>query len=42
MTIKKKTKKRNPIAQDLKQPKYKQRIIKSRKTYSRKRNKKVI
>ena len=42
MIIKKKTKKRNPIAQDLKQPKYKQRIIKSRKTYNRKKNKKVI
>ena len=42
MEIKKKIKKRNPFAQDLKQPKYKQRIVKSKKTYSRKGNKKDI
>ena len=38
----KKTKKRNPYAKDLKMPKYKQRIIRSKKTYTRKGNKKVI
>ena len=42
MLVKKKNKKRNPYAQDLKQPKYKQRIVKSKKTYSRKGNKKTI
>ena len=42
MALKKKIKKQNPYAKDLKQPKYKQRIVKSKKTYSRKRNKKVI
>ena len=42
MHIKKKVKKRNPYAQDLKLPKYKQRIVKSKKTYTRKGNKKVI
>ena len=42
MPIKKKNKKRNPYAQDLKLPKYKQRIIRSKKTYTRKGNKKVI
>ena len=40
--IKKKIKKRNPYAQDLKLPKYKQRIVRSKKTYTRKGNKKVI
>jgi len=42
MTVKKKIKKRNPYAQDLKLPKYKQQIVKSKKTYTRKGNKKVI
>jgi hypothetical protein len=42
MVIKKKIKKRNPFAQDLKLPKYKQRIVKSKKAYTRKGNKKVI
>tara|TARA_B100001057_G_scaffold429650_1_gene455875 strand:- start:290 stop:418 length:129 start_codon:yes stop_codon:yes gene_type:complete len=42
MTIKKKIKKRNPYAQDLKLPKYKQRIVRSKKFYTRKGNKKVI
>ena len=42
MEIKKKIKKRNPYAQDLKMPKYKQRIFKSKKTYTRKGKKKVI
>ena len=42
MPIKKKTKKRNPYAEDLKLSKYKQRIVRSKKTYSRKKNKKVI
>jgi len=42
MTIKKKIKKRNPYAQDLKLPKYKQRIVRSKKAYTRKGNKKII
>ena len=42
MLIKKKIKKRDPYAQDLKIPKYKQRIIRSKKAYTRKGNKKVI
>ena len=42
MEIKKKIKKRNPYAQDLKMPKYKQRIVKSKKAYTRKGNKKII
>ena len=39
---KKKVKKRNPYAQDLKLPKYKQRIVRNKKTYTRKGKKKVI
>tara|TARA_B100002052_G_scaffold281748_1_gene291085 strand:- start:609 stop:737 length:129 start_codon:yes stop_codon:yes gene_type:complete len=42
MTIKKKIKKRNPFAQELKLPKYKQRIVKNKKTYTRKGTKKVV
>ena len=42
MTIKKKIKKRNPFAQQLKLPKYKQRIVKNKKTYTRKGTKKVV
>ena len=42
MEIKKKIKKRNPYAQDLKLPKYRQRIVKSKKAYTRKGKKKVI
>ena len=42
MEIKKKIKKRNPFAQDLKIHKYKQKIVRNKKTYSRKRKKKVI
>ena len=42
MLIKKKIKKRDPYAQDLKLPKYKQRIIRSKKAYTRKGNKKII
>ncbi len=42
MSINKKTKKRNPYAQDLKLPKYKQRIVRSKKAYTRKKNKKII
>ena len=34
-------KKKNPIAQDLRQEKYKQRIVKNKKVYNRKKNKKV-
>ena len=42
MEIKKKTKKRNPYAEDLKLPKYKQRVIRNKKAYTRKGKKKVI
>tara|TARA_B100000073_G_C23478585_1_gene470558 strand:+ start:284 stop:412 length:129 start_codon:yes stop_codon:yes gene_type:complete len=42
MSIKKKLKKRNPLAQELKLPKYKQRIVRNKKTYTRKGNKKVV
>ena len=42
MTSRKKIKKKNPYALELKLPKYKQRIISSKKTYTRKGNKKVI
>tara|TARA_Y100000768_G_C23516854_1_gene468549 strand:- start:152 stop:280 length:129 start_codon:yes stop_codon:yes gene_type:complete len=42
MNTKKKVKKNNPYAQDLKQPKYTQRVVKSKKTYSRKGNKKAV
>ena len=42
MVIKKKIKKRNPYAQDLNLPKYKQRIVRSKKAYTRKGKKKVI
>ena len=31
--------KRNPIAQDLRTPKYKTRVVKSKKLYSRKKRK---
>ena len=34
---KKKLKKTNPIAKDLRSPKYKQRIVKSKKFYNRKK-----
>ena len=34
---KKKPKKSNPIAKDLRSPKYKQRTIKSKKVYNRKK-----
>ena len=38
MTIGKNSKKKkNPIAQDLRQEKYKQRIVKSKKVYNRKK-----
>jgi hypothetical protein len=42
MEIKKKIKKRNPYAQDLRLPKYKQRIVRNKKAYTRKGKKKVI
>ena len=42
MEIKKKVQKRNPYAQDLNLPKYKQRIVRSKKAYTRKGKKKVI
>ena len=41
MSDKKKIKKKNPMAQDLRQSKYKQRIVNNKKTYSRKKNKKI-
>ena len=41
MSVKKRIKKRNPYAQDLKLPKYKQQIVRSKKAYTRKGNKKV-
>ena len=37
----KKTLKKNPMAKDLRQEKYKQRIVKNKKTYNRKKNKKI-
>ena len=40
MNIKKNLKK-NPMAKDLRQEKYKQRIVKNKKTYNRKKNKKI-
>ena len=33
-------KKKNPIAQDLRKEKYKQRVVKNKKAYSRKKNEK--
>ncbi len=42
MEIKKKIKRQNPYAQDLKLPKYKQRIVRSKKAYTRKGKKKII
>tara|TARA_B100001057_G_C22684687_1_gene885179 strand:- start:317 stop:445 length:129 start_codon:yes stop_codon:yes gene_type:complete len=41
VSIKKKIKKRNPYAQELKLPKYKQRVVRSKKTYTRKGIKKL-
>tara|TARA_B100001250_G_scaffold10911_1_gene9457 strand:+ start:615 stop:734 length:120 start_codon:yes stop_codon:yes gene_type:complete len=38
--MKKKEKKQNPIAKDLRSPKYKQRTVKNKKAYNRK--KKII
>tara|TARA_B100000965_G_scaffold341962_1_gene310954 strand:- start:117 stop:236 length:120 start_codon:yes stop_codon:yes gene_type:complete len=38
--MKKKEKKQNPIAKDLRSPKYKQRTVKNKKIYNRK--KKII
>ena len=34
-------KKKNPIAHDLGQEKYRQRIVKNKKVYNRKKNKKI-
>ena len=42
MEIKKKIKKSNPYAHDLKLPKYKQKIVRNKKAYTRKGKKKVI
>ncbi len=41
MKTKKNTKKSNPIAKDLRSPKYKQRTIKNKKIYNRKRKSKI-
>ena len=38
---KKSKKKKNPIAHELRQQKYRQRIVKNKKTYNRKENKKI-
>jgi len=35
-------KKKNPIAHELGQDKYRQRIVKNKKSYNRKKNKKII
>ncbi len=42
MGVKKKIKKRNPYAQDLKMSMYKQKIVRNKKAYTRKGKKKVI
>jgi hypothetical protein len=34
--------KKNPVAKALRTPKFKKRIIKNKKTYNRKKNKKII
>tara|TARA_A100001011_G_C13735946_1_gene605465 strand:- start:273 stop:404 length:132 start_codon:yes stop_codon:yes gene_type:complete len=34
-------KKKNPIAHELRQDKYRQRIVKGKKVYNRKKNKKI-
>ena len=41
MVTKKKNKKRNPVAQELSNPKYKQKVVKNKKVYNRKKNNKV-
>ena len=41
MKSKKNSKKSNPMAKELRSPKYKQRTVKSKKAYTRKGNKKV-
>ena len=42
MAISKNTKKKkNPVAQDLRQEKYRQRIVKNKKVYNRKKNKRI-
>ena len=42
MTITKNSKKKkNPMAQELRQEKYKQRIVDNKKIYNRKKNKKI-
>ena len=42
MEIKKKIRKRNPYAQDLKLPKYKQRVVRNKKAYTRKGKKSYL
>ena len=39
--IKNTKKKKNPMAQELRQEKYKQRIVKNKKLYNRKKDKKI-
>ena len=41
MKSKKNPKKSNPMAKELRSPKYKQRTVKSKKTYDRKKNSKI-
>ncbi len=41
MKLKKNLKKSNPMAKELRSPKYKQRMIKNKKAYNRKKNTKI-
>ena len=41
ITKKKLKKKKNPIAHELGQQKYRQRVVKNKKAYKRKKNKKI-
>ena len=41
MKLKKNLKKSNPMAKELRSPKYKQRMIKNKKVYNRKKNTKL-
>ena len=41
MKSKKNNKKSNPMAKELRSPKYKQRMIKNKKAYNRKKNTKI-
>ena len=41
MISKKKIKKQNPVAKQLRNPKYKQKVIKNKKVYNRKKEDKI-